>query len=93
MVKLRLLSDEQQFTILRQRPQTVVDDQFQLVDLIADGVELGFDSVVIGYSLLMLISYLICPFASLYQRLHTLLDGTGALGYLLDDLLVAYIGI
>ena len=48
MVKLRLLSDEQQFTILRQRPQTVVDDQFQLVDLIADGVELGFDSVVIG---------------------------------------------
>jgi len=38
-VKLKL-SDEQQFTILRQGPECVVNDEFKLVNLVTDAVEL-----------------------------------------------------
>ena len=53
------LSYKQQFAILRQRPEAVVDDELQLVDLVTDLVKLRLNLVVVGDGLLMLVVNLV----------------------------------
>ena len=76
------LSDEQQFAVLRQRPERVVNDQFQLVYLIADFVELGFYLVVIVDGFLMLVGNLIGQLAGVdkvfYATSATIVSGAMA---------------
>ena len=83
------LSDEQQLAVLRQWPEAVVDDQFELVDLVTNLVELRLYLVVVGDGLLVLVVDLIGELTGVDEFLDTLLDGAGALGNLRDDLEVA----
>ena len=83
------LSDEQQFAVLGQRPEAVIDDEFKLVNLIANLVEHWSDGVVIGDGFLVLVSNLIGDLASLDEFLYQRLDGGRALCDLIDELEVA----
>ena len=69
------LSDEQQLSIFWQWPQSIVNNQFELIDLIADLVELRLYIIVISDSLLVLVLNLVGKLASVNQFLNTLLDG------------------
>jgi hypothetical protein len=59
------LPDEQKFTVLGQGPEAVVDDEFKLVNLVANNVEHRGDGVVVGDGFLVLVCYLVGDFASL----------------------------
>ena len=75
--------------VLRQWPEAVINDEFQLVYLVTDIVEFRLHHVVVGDGLLVLILNLIGLTAGIDQLIHHALDGTGAFGYLLNDFLVA----
>ena len=68
--KKRRLSDEQQFAIFRQRPHLVIDDEFQLVDVIPDFLHHGDDVVVVGDGLLAFALYLVRHLARFDDFVH-----------------------
>ena len=85
----KILSDEQQFTILWQCPKFIGYEKLELVYLITDFLHLWSYRVVICYCLLALTLYLVGYLAGIYQCLYTTLYCLGALGYLTDNLHVA----
>ena len=82
------LSDEEQLTILRQRPEFVRDDKLQFVNLVTDLVHLRCYGVVVSDGLEMLVLDAVSHLTSLNQFLYARLDKLCALCYLLNDLLV-----
>ena len=85
------LPDEQQFAVLGQWPEAVVNDEFELVYLVANLVEHRGDGVVVGDGFLVLVCNLVGNLAGLDKLLHLCFDGGCALCYLLDELKVARI--
>ena len=83
------LSDEQEFAILRQSPELVGNDKFELVYLITYLLHLRSYGVVIGNSLLVLVLNLVGYLAGIDQFLHTSLNDLCAFSHLFDNLLVA----
>ena len=85
----KILSDEQQLTILWQCPKFIGYEKLELVYLITDFLHLWSYRVVICYCLLALTLYLVGYLAGIYQCLYTTLNCLGTLGYLTDNLHVA----
>ena len=83
------LSDEQELAVLGKRPEGIVDDEFELVDLTTDDVEHRGDGVVIGDGFRVLVLYLVGHLTCCHEFLDLCLDGGCALGNLLDELDVA----
>lgn len=42
-------ADEEELAIFGERPHFVLDDEFEFVDVVADGVQEGLDLVVVGH--------------------------------------------
>ena len=74
-----LLSDEQQFPVLRQWPESVVDDQFQLVDLVTDLIELRLHLVVVGNGLVVLVLNLVGEFTGVASSSNAFISGFSSL--------------
>ena len=72
-VRSPLLPYEQEFTIFREWPEGIIDYEFELVYLIADGIELRLYDVMIGYCLLVLALYLVSLLACLNEFLYAFL--------------------
>ena len=81
-----ILPDEQQFAILGQWPETVVDDELQFVNLIANLVEHWSNGVVVGNGFLVLVANLVGYLTGLDKLLDQRLYGGSSLGNLLDEL-------
>ena len=84
-----LLAYEEHLAVLRQCPELIAHDEFELVYLVAYLLHLGSHRVVIGHGLGALIGYLVGHLAGVNQFLDTRLYYLGALSYLLDNFLVA----
>ena len=61
--------------IIYQRPQLVVDDEFEFVDVVANGVEVRQDGVVVGDGTLPFVGDVVGLLAGFYHVVHILLDG------------------
>ena len=83
------LPDKQQLAVLGQCPETVLDDEFELVDLAADGLHGGTDGVVVLDGALVDVVDAVGDAAGIGELLNQALDALGALGNLLDELEVA----
>ena len=80
------LSYEQQLAIFRQWPKGIVDDEFQLVDLITNFVEFRLYLVVVDNCLLVLAFNLVGKLAGIHQLLYAFLNSRSTLGNLLNNL-------
>lgn len=78
------LSDKQQFPVLGQWPHFIVDHEFKFVDVIAYGIEVGHDSVVVGYGFGALVFDLVGYFACLNHLAGLVLDKLHVLGHFLN---------
>ena len=81
----KLSANEKEFAILGQRPQPVVDSQFELVDVVTYLIEFGSNHIVIGNGLFAFTDDAVGHLAGLYQFVDLGLDGDFALGNVLDD--------
>ena len=76
VVRFRL-SDKQEFAVLREGPHFVLHDELELVDVVAYGVEVGRDFVVVGDGQFADVLNLVDHLALLYHLLHVLGDEAG----------------
>ena len=81
-----MLSDEEQFAVLRQCPESVFDDHLQVVALGADGFHFWAYGVVVGDGTLVDVLDAVGHAAGFCQLVHQALDALRALGNLLDEL-------
>ena len=83
------LLQEQQFAVLRQGPHLVVDDQFQLVDMITDLVQQRSHRIVISDRLGTFAAEPVGHLPSIHQVVDLRLDGRDVVVDLLDQLDIA----
>ena len=65
-----LLSDEQQFAVFGQWPEAVVNNELELVNLVADGIQMGLHGVVVSNGLVVLVLNLVGQLAGVDQLLY-----------------------
>ena len=77
------LSREQQLTVLRHRPEVIVDHQFKVIDVGADLLHRRAYHTVVHHGCLMLALRRVGGVALLRHALHQLLDGGDMAGDLI----------
>ena len=79
-------TDEQQFTILWQWPEGIIDNEFEFVNLTTNAVKEWCNRVVIGNSFLTLVCNAVGDLACSHKFFDLCLDTAGTFGYLFDEL-------
>ena len=80
-----VLADEEELAVFGERPEAVFDDHLEVVGLVADGIHLRTDGVVVGDGALVDVGDAVGHAAGLGEFLYELFDALGALGDLLDE--------